>query len=228
MIQSKADYIFYLKADSVSRSAKNINSFFYRLFCNNNEIWEFQKTLRKLEYYSNCKKGMISKLYRVLLIERKFHKLSTKLGFTIPINVFGAGLSISHIGSIIVNEHAKVGVNCRIHPCVVIGSGLGFSDKAPSIGDNCYIGLGAKLYGKISIADRCVIGANAVVNKTFSQPESMIAGAPSKVISTIDIFNIVRPATYIVKPGVNIKQIEGLSAAEIKNIVDINNLHSIP
>ncbi|VBB39422.1 hypothetical protein TRIP_E190340 [uncultured Spirochaetota bacterium] len=51
------------------------------------------------------------------------------------------------------------------------------------IGNNAYIGPGAKLFGGITIADKIVIGANSVVNKSFYTPNISIAGVPAKVIS---------------------------------------------
>lgn len=68
-------------------------------------------------------------------------------GFSIGLNCFGKGLSISHIGTIVVNHEARIGENYRLHVCVNIGTG------SPQIGDNVYIGPGAKLFGKIYIAD---------------------------------------------------------------------------
>lgn len=56
--------------------------------------------------------------------------------------------------------------------------------KAPIIGDNVYIGPGAVLFGEITIADGCYIGANAVVNKSFTEPNSVIVGIPAKTIKT--------------------------------------------
>lgn len=40
----------------------------------------------------------------------------------IPINVFGIGLSIAHLGTIVVNGNAIVGEGCRIHVGAVIGA----------------------------------------------------------------------------------------------------------
>lgn len=106
-----------------------------------------------------------------------------KYGFSIPINVFGKGLNIAHIGTIVVNSHARIGDYCRIHACVNIGTSAGSADAALIIGDRVYIGPGAKLFGKIIIADDIVIGANAVVNKNFNVKGITIAGVPAKQIS---------------------------------------------
>lgn len=70
----------------------------------------------------------------------------------------------------------------RTRPACVrksVGAGL----ESPVIGDNCYIGPGAKIYGKIVIGDNCAIGANAVVNKDFKDGNCTIAGVPAKITS---------------------------------------------
>ena len=70
----------------------------------------------------------------------------------------------------------RVGENCRLHVCVNIGTG------SPQIGNNVYIGPGAKIFGKIRIANGIKIGANAVVNKDFYQEGKTIVGVPAKYI----------------------------------------------
>ena len=38
-------------------------------------------------------------------------------------------------------------------------------EGAPTIGNNCYIGAGAKIIGGITVGNNCRIGANAVVTE---------------------------------------------------------------
>lgn len=109
--------------------------------------------------------------------------METRLGFSIPLNVFGSGLSIAHVGPIVVSPYARIGRNCRIHVGVNIGTRAGVPDEAPTIGDDVYIGPGAKLFGRIEVADRIAVGANAVVNKSFGEPGISIGGVPAKKIS---------------------------------------------
>jgi serine O-acetyltransferase len=52
----------------------------------------------------------------------------------------------------------------------------------PTIGDDCYLGSGAKLFGGIEIGPRTIVGANAVVNRSFPEGNVTIAGAPARVI----------------------------------------------
>ena len=112
----------------------------------------------------------------------RWHYLSVRLGFSIPINVFDKGFSIAHRGAIAVAQSAKVGVNCRIHEGVNIGSTNG-SPKAPIIGNNVFLATGAKVIGDILIADNVAIGANAVVVKTIAEEGTTWAGVPAKKIS---------------------------------------------
>ena len=174
MINSYDDYLKYLEADraSLNRKATLVNLLF-------DDIFKFQRTMRKLEYLTNCNKN---KLLR-LLTRYRYRLQSRQLGFEIPINVFGPGLSIAHAGTIVVNGGAKVGANCRLHVCVNIGTEAGKSTDAPTIGDNCYIGPGVKMFGKIVIGDNVAIGANAVVNKSFPEGNATLGGIPAKVIS---------------------------------------------
>lgn len=175
-ITSKEGYICFLKMDKI---ALGITRKRPKLL--GDEIWKFQRLLRKIEYYNNCKSG-IAKIH-MLFLKCKFHNLGIRLGFSIPINVFGAGLSIAHRGTIVVNPLAKIGKNCRLHTCVNIGTQAGASSEVPTIGNNVYIGPGAKIFGNIKIADNIAIGANAVVNKSFDIPNITIGGVPAKIIS---------------------------------------------
>jgi serine O-acetyltransferase len=202
MILSFSDYLYYNEADRIALGRKKIKflsknkikSFFIP-----DHIWNFQKLMRKLEYYHNCKTDISSKIYLGYLYFA-YYRLSTKLGFSISINTFGPGLSIAHVGTIILNKGTNIGANCRLNCDVNIGTKAGYAEKAPQIGDNVYIGPGAKIYGDIQIANNVAIGANSVVNKSFLTENISIAGVPAKVISEgVDIFDILLPATDIAK-----------------------------
>jgi serine O-acetyltransferase len=68
--------------------------------------------------------------------------------------------------SIFVSGDAKIGKDCVIFQQVVIGSVTLPDSKnsgAPIIGDNCYIGAGAKIIGNVKIGSNVRIGANTVV-----------------------------------------------------------------
>ena len=153
-------------------------------------IWKFQKALRKVEYYINCKNNGLNKIY-IYYLRYKLKNISIKLGLTIPPNVFGPGLAIVHYGTIVINSAVRIGENCRIHACVNIGASGG-SVEAPQIGNNVYIAPGAKIYGNIKIANNIAIGANATVGKSFEEDSILIAGNPAKKIKEIDIKKIIK------------------------------------
>ena len=52
---------------------------------------------------------------------------------------------------------------------------------APIIGDNVFIGAGAKILGPIKIGNGAVIGANAVVTKNVPD-NCTVVGVPAKII----------------------------------------------
>jgi serine O-acetyltransferase len=84
------------------------------------------------------------------------------------------GFYIGHFGGITVSKEAIIGNNCSISQGVTIGvSGQGDKRGTPVIGNNVYIGTGAKLIGKIKIGNNIKIGANAVIYKDL--PDNSIA-----------------------------------------------------
>lgn len=173
MIKTKEDYLRYRKQDGT------LNLSYYTWF--RNDVLRYQILLRRAEYRTNTAIRPLAKLYAAYLRYR-LNRFGRKLGFTIGVNVFGPGLSIAHRGTIVVNNGTIVGENCRLHVCVNIGTALG-SQQAPVIGDNVYIGPGAKIFGAISIADGVAIAANAVVNKTCDDSGVTLGGVPARKIS---------------------------------------------
>lgn len=153
-----------------------------RLF--GDEIWKFEMLLRKVEYDLNCRRGAVGRLIGKWH-KMRFHRLSVRLGFTIPPNVFGPGLSIPHYGTIVVHGNVRAGKNCRLQEGVTIGATNG-SHEAAVIGDNCYFGSGAKVIGAVRIADDVAVGANAVVTRDIAEPGTTWAGIPAGKISDRD------------------------------------------
>ena len=84
----------------------------------------------------------------------------------LPETRIGGGLVLPHLNGIIIHPTAQIGDNCTIYQQVTIGVN-DFDEKIPRkaavIGNNCYIGAGAKIIGNIRIGDNVRIGANAVV-----------------------------------------------------------------
>jgi acetyltransferase-like isoleucine patch superfamily enzyme len=62
----------------------------------------------------------------------------------------------------------------------------GFTSKGPTrVGDNCWFGVNCVVTSGVTIGERCVIGANSVVTRDLP-PRSIAAGAPAKLIRSID------------------------------------------
>ena len=173
MISDKQSYKFYREQDLKAHKVSHLSLYNYCWM----DALRFQLRLRKIEYLYNCCRKNPLRRVQLFILEVLNHRLATRLGFTIPKNVFGPGLCIVHYGTIVVSPFSKVGSNCRIHPSTSIGD----KDGAPILGDNVYIGPGAKLYGNITIGDNVKIGANSVVNKSFPS-DVTIVGVPAKIL----------------------------------------------
>ncbi len=185
MIKSKADLKEYLLQDKIALGIKKKRPRYF-----GDKIWKFEILLRKLEYATNCGKGILGKAKK-LYLRYKYNKLSLALGFSIGVNVFDKGLSIAHYGTIVVGN-AKIGKNCRIHEGVCIGATNG-SKEYPIIGDNCFIGTGAKIIGDITLGNNIAVGANAVVVKSFLENDITIGGIPAGIISKRNSFANLNP-----------------------------------
>jgi len=115
-----------------------------------------------------------------LILNHYKYRLGISISFRTQI---GIGFYIGHFGGIVVHTDAVIGKNCNISQGVTIGvANRGDRKGCPKIGDNVYIGPGAKIIGRISIGNFAAIGANAVVTKDV--PENGVAvGIPAKIIS---------------------------------------------
>jgi len=125
----------------------------------------------------------------------RYKRLSVTCGFSIPLNVFGPGLAIVHLGTIVVNPLARVGANCRIHVCTNIGASGGKAE-APQIGDNVYIAPGVKLYGNIKVADNIAFAANAAVHSDCLESNMLYGGVPAKKIGPISMHSLLKHVDY--------------------------------
>ena len=90
------------------------------------------------------------------------------------------------ISGVFVSRYARVGKNCVLFQQVTIGSntlpdssGLG----APVLGDECYLGAGAKVIGRVTVGHRARLGANSVVRESVPEDGIVPAGGPAVVSS---------------------------------------------
>lgn len=90
----------------------------------------------------------------------------------------GPGLFISHGQGTILSAE-RIGANLQVHQGVTVGWDYK-GDRRPVIGDDVFIGAGAKVLGAITIGDGARIGANAVVVCDVP-PGATAVGIPAKV-----------------------------------------------
>jgi serine O-acetyltransferase len=121
-------------------------------------------------------------LYPLTLL--MLHHYKYKFGIAISIkNEIGPGLYIGHFGGIIVYPLCKIGKNCNLSQGVTLGkTNRGKSKGYPTIGDNVYIGPGAKVIGAVKVGNNVAIGANCVVTKDVPD-NAVVVGIPGGVIS---------------------------------------------
>ena len=174
MITDKKTYKYYLARDLAAYQLNKISLYNYCWM----DCLRFQRRLRKIEYLHNVRRNNILCRAYLFFLEIINHRLATRLGFTIPKNVCGAGLCIVHYGTIVMSPKAKIGENFRIHPSTSIGEYNG----TPSLGNNVYVAPGVKIFGNITIGNNVAIAANAVVNTDV--PDNVtVGGIPAKIIS---------------------------------------------
>ncbi len=151
--------------------------------CEVGEIFGYVRSLRKDEYYTNRKNGVLGKL-SAAYYRRKHNKLGVRLGISVPVNTFGKGLVIYHSQGIIVHRDARCGENCKLHGLNCIGNNGrgGGENNCPTIGNGLDLGVGAMVIGNVRLADNTTVAANAVVCKSFENENQVLAGVPAKAI----------------------------------------------
>ncbi len=128
--------------------------------------------------------GIVGWLYR-----HRHAKLLWKNGASIPLQTKFAGAPTFPHGlhGIFVSVGAEIGTNCTIFHQVTIGSNTLSDTKrpgAPIIGNNVYIGAGAKIIGGVRIGNNVRIGANCVVVKDVPDNATVVLAEPKVIVHT--------------------------------------------
>lgn len=121
-------------------------------------------------------------VYR-LLCER----IQRRFGAYIPLTVeFASRPVFAHqLSGIFISGGAKIGHSCVIFHQVTIGSNTLSGSKrkgSPTIGNNVYIGCGAKIIGGVRIGDNVRIGANCVVTKDVAANSTVVLPEPRIIL----------------------------------------------
>jgi serine O-acetyltransferase len=104
--------------------------------------------------------------------------------FGIYINVHmkaGKGFAIHNFSGIFL-PNTTVGDNFIVFQNVTVGHLRGQGGKPPKIGNNVFLGAGAKVMGDISIGNNVVVGANSLVINNVPDGCSVI-GVPARIVS---------------------------------------------
>lgn len=171
----------FIAADYHSRSGRR--PAFEFLF---NPVARFLVLMRLLEWLDAIRVPFVLRAPMILW----FRRLSLRLGFSISLYVFGPGIALPHYGNVMIHGDACIGRNCRIHVGTAIAGSAVIMDPAevpefdaPIIGDNVYIGPGAKMNGPLRIGNDCVIGTNSVVTRSFPMDGVTISGFPARIVA---------------------------------------------
>jgi serine O-acetyltransferase len=96
----------------------------------------------------------------------------------------GPGLYMFHCYGVVINGDTIIGSNCNISHGVSIGkASRGKRIGTATIGNNVYLGPGAKVIGRVQIGDHAVIGANAVV--VDDVPENAVYASPKATLLSL-------------------------------------------
>lgn len=118
--------------------------------------------------------------YRLAPLEMLFNKINTFFCNCIIGRgaQFGPGFVLIHSTGIVINGTVQGGSNVFLEHQVTIGAER---RKAPVLGNDVFVGAGAKILGNISVGNGARIGANAVVVKDVP-PHTTVVGIPARVV----------------------------------------------
>lgn len=180
-IKKKFSHFLFLVKSDLYRYHGKINWFtFFRLLI-------FHPGFKITFWKRACKYLHSHPIFRVTLfpIARLiYHLRSTRFGVEIPFRTeIGPGLYIGHYHGIVIHHKSVIGKNCNLMQGITIGSTFrGEKKGVPVIGDNAFIGSGAKVVGNITVGNHVAVGANCVVLDDVPD-NGVVVGIPGKVVS---------------------------------------------
>ena len=100
-----------------------------------------------------------------------------------PAARIGAGFFVDHGAGVVIGETAEIGENVTLFHGVTLGATGNEKTykRHPTLGDNIFVGSGAKILGPIKIGSNAKIGANSVVLSDVPEGAT-IAGVRAKVV----------------------------------------------
>jgi serine O-acetyltransferase len=154
-------------------------------------LWCYQATDCRAMVKAFCADGGAAMvLYRLMQwsgrrrlsgLEMIFNKLNTVLCNCIIGRgaEFGPGLVLIHAAGVVINGSVRGGSGIHIEHQVTIGAE---GRVSPTIGDNVFIGAGAKIIGNVKVGSGACIGANAVVVEDVPVGQTAV-GVPARIVT---------------------------------------------
>lgn len=132
------------------------------------------KLFRCGQKFHNSKLKFLSAIiYRI-----QFYLYNTSLPHSVKL---GENTQFAYGGiACVIHERAELGDGCVIGQCITIGGRSKHRD-VPILGDNVYIGAGARVLGPIKIGNNVIIAPNSVVLDDIPA-NTIVGGIPAKII----------------------------------------------
>ena len=131
-------------------------------------FFDYLKKRRTTAYWWELRESANQPGLSGYLKKQMYNRLVDKYNAFIPLGVQFAECPVMPHGihGVFISSGAQIGYNCTIFHQVTIGSNT-LRDShhcgAPVLGNNVYIGCGAKIIGNVHIGDNVRIGANCVI-----------------------------------------------------------------
>ena len=91
---------------------------------------------------------------------------------------FGPGFVLIHSEGVVINSAVRGGCNIMVEHQVTIGAE---KDRAPVLGDDIFLGAGARILGAVRVGSNVRVGANAVVVDDVPDGATVV-GIPARVV----------------------------------------------
>jgi serine O-acetyltransferase len=118
--------------------------------------------------------------WRLVPLELVFNKINSAFSSCVIGRgaEFGPGFVLIHSNGVVINGGVRGGSNVKIEHQVTIGAE---KRQAPILGDDVFVGAGAKIIGSVTVGDGARVGANAVVLADVPA-HSTVVGIPARVV----------------------------------------------
>lgn len=143
--------------------------------------WDYDKYWNSRDALYDKKTNKLKYFFCKAYVSKQNRKQAADIAYNVKAeNNFKDHPKLGHkLNGIVIAAEAKIGYNCFISHQVTIGRSKG---GVPTIGDNVYIGPGAKIFGNIKIGNNVRIGANCVVFEDVPDNSTIVLPKPRIIV----------------------------------------------